>query len=144
MAASLSELEKDARGIEEIIETKDYELKQLTTKGIDESTFKRNLTEFEHLYEDLNTEEKHRLNQLLFSEIVSYMKRGEDRGEIEIHIRADRMLRMTWEDIDKLRKIEPKSTGNGSNDKFAHLGALAPRAGLEPATHRLTADCSAN
>ena len=80
----------------------------------------------------MDKETRRRINHVLFAGIVSYFTRGSDAGELEIKIRGDGNVKKIWQDLKM-------STGS-----FAHLGGVAPRAGLEPATHRLTADCSAN
>jgi hypothetical protein len=64
-------------------------------------------------------QQKRRLNHALFSGIVSFIKRGEDKGEIEIKIRGDGSLKRTWEDLKKENQVRqvrtPGSLGSASS-----------------------------
>ena len=66
-------------------------------------------------------EQKKRLNHALFSGIVSFIKRGEDKGEIEIKIRGDGSLKRTWEDLKKENQVRqvrtPGSFGSASRTR---------------------------
>jgi hypothetical protein len=55
-------------------------------------------------------QQKRRLNHALFSGIVSFIKRGEDKGEIEIKIRGDGSLKRTWEDLKKENQVRQVRT----------------------------------
>jgi len=74
-------------------------------------------------------QQKRRLNHALFSGIVSFIKRGEDKGEIEIKIRGDGSLKRTWEDLKKENQVRqvrtPGSLGSASRTRTCNPAVTA-------------------
>ena len=82
-----------------IISIKEKERNSAANKSISKIQLKKLLADYIKIYDGFTQEEKIRLNQLLFVEIVSYFKQDEDDGNIVIKIRGDGQLEKSWEQI---------------------------------------------
>ena len=51
------------------------------------------------IYDSLELAQKRRFNQALFVEIRSFLKRGENNGELHVKIRADGTLKYKWQEV---------------------------------------------
>ncbi len=72
------------------------------------------LSDFLSLYETFDKDRKRQLNQILFSAIISFFKRGTTEGELELRIRGNGVIKKTWEDIKKGNPIVRTSGSLGS------------------------------
>ena len=68
------------------------------------------LEDFSRVFEQIPLEKKRRLKYALFSGKVSYIKRGEETGEIELKLRGDGFLKRTWEDVKKENQVRQVRT----------------------------------
>jgi len=86
----LLELEENERKLREEIQQTEQNLEGRTDTKFNPSLLQGYLKDFSRVYQNLPLQRKRRLNHALFSGIVSYIKRGEKTGEIEIGKRGNR------------------------------------------------------
>ena len=91
----LLELEQNEDLLQREIGQAERDLEARNEAKFDATLLKGFLKDFSQVYENLPLEKKRRLNHALLSGIVSFIKRGEDTGEIEIRIRGDGSLKRT-------------------------------------------------
>ncbi len=103
----LNELEQTKALLDVEIQNQKNNLESIQKSNINETELKGILKEYNNLYENVSIETKRRLNQLLFVEIVSFVNRDNDNGEIVFKIRADGTIKT------KLQSIKnPKNSGS--------------------------------
>jgi len=105
LGRNLLELEQNERTLREEIQKAERSIEDKKDARFDPDRLKGYLSDFTRVYEKMPLEKKRRLNHALFSGIVSYIKRGEDKGEIEIKLRGDGSLKRTWEDLKKENQV---------------------------------------
>jgi site-specific DNA recombinase len=102
------EIEEEKASLGTKIEEKLKYLERIRNRKIGKRELKRVFNEFNTIYGGLAVAEKRRMNQLFFSEIKSYLKRGSDDGVIEVYIRSDGNIKRTWTEI--VIQTDPGST----------------------------------
>jgi hypothetical protein len=121
LGRNLLELEQSERVLREKLQKAEQSLENRKDAKFDPDLLKRYLNDFTRIYEKMPLEQKRRLNHALFSGIVSFIKRGEDKGEIEIKIRGDGSLKRTWKDLQKENQVRqvrtPGSFGSASRTR---------------------------
>ena len=95
----LDDLENQKIILTSMINDKDISIGQIKNSKIDKSKLRDILSEFASIYDGLDFERKKRLNHLIFSEIKSYYRTGEEDGVIEINLRGDGCLEKKWSEI---------------------------------------------
>ncbi len=135
----VDELTNGIKELESRLGDLDREIRTLEHQQIDKGQLRRIFDKFEELYTGATPETKRKLLNVIIEEIRCSVKRGEKTGEIEFRLRGNGSIKEKWEDAIKKDDGEPNKTGNRHFDSPC---SLAPRAGLEPATLRLTAACS--
>jgi DNA invertase Pin-like site-specific DNA recombinase len=110
---AFAELENQRATVTAEVSKKERELEKLDLEKVDKNALKDVLSEYIQLFKTFSTEQKRRLNQIIFSAIVSTFVRGKTDGYLDIHIRGDGTLRKTWEDLKKSPQVRT-SGGYGS------------------------------
>jgi hypothetical protein len=105
-------LEESKRKVEEKLTSINRDIERMEKQRINETELRKVFREFNQIYQTLPFERKRRLNHLFFVEIISHMKRKEDNGLLEFHIRGDGTLTTAWNDL--VNQINSGSSFRGS------------------------------
>ncbi len=97
----IQERENDRASIKTRISKLEREREKVNAGKVDKQTIKNLMSEYSNLYHRFEKEQKKQLNQILFSAIISFLKRGTKEGEIELRIRGNGAIRKRWDDIKK-------------------------------------------
>ena len=116
---TVQELEGKRRELQDQIRLRQRELDTIASDKTDPHELRRILSDFTLLHSKLEKNEKRRLNHLLFSGIISHLRRQQTGGDIEIRIRADGVMKKTWEDLKKVNRVVriPGSHGSASRTR---------------------------
>ena len=95
----LDELENQKNMLSSLIADKKIKIEQIKNSKIDKKILKNILSEFSSIYSNISIDQKKRLNHLIFSEVVSYFKKNENDGIIEIKLRGDGKIDKKWSQI---------------------------------------------
>ena len=89
LSDKLIELEQSKSFIENELLNYRHKLDYYKNTSVSKTDLRKIIKDFDEIYYNLPIETKRRLNQLLFVEIISYVKRDSNNGDIVFKIRAD-------------------------------------------------------
>ncbi len=111
----IKEREETKRQLEEKLTSINREIERMEKQRINETELRKVFREFNQIYQTLPFERKRRLNHLFIVEIISYLKRKENNGLLEFHIRGDGTLTTAWNDL-----VNQINSGSSFRDSWLH------------------------
>ena len=121
VSEKLIELEQTKSIIEYELLNNRNKLDSFKSIPISKTDLRKILNDFDEIYYNLPIETKRRLNQLLFVEIVSYVKRGSNNGDIVFKIRADGTLKSDFNAIKNPKETSSKLWGGWLREQDSNL-----------------------
>jgi site-specific DNA recombinase len=111
----IKKLEESKRQVEEKLTGINREIERMEKQRINETELRKVFRKFTQIYQSLPFDRKRRLNHLFFVEIISHLKRKEENGLLEFHIRSDGTLTTAWNDL-----VNQINSGSSFRDSWLH------------------------
>jgi site-specific DNA recombinase len=113
--SKIKEREEAKAALEGTITKLSLDIERIQRQSVNETKLRMVFKEFNQIYETLTPSVQRRLNHLFIAEIRSHLKRGEDSGLLEFHIRGDGSITAGWEEL-----VNQISSGSRYWDGWLH------------------------